>query len=649
MSPKNLSLQVKLLGGFLVISSLVVITSLISVNAANHIVGLFENVVHGEFQRYNALLAIKSETNEIINQTLILALQESESAVNTLSHDEQKNEILAKVEEVERNIDIYTRNIQEDPQEKVATITNLSVMTDIVIDNSFQLLSLQEQKASSAAILTMEGTLLESQKDLREEIDTVVQKELTLIEAEDRALEETVGQTIMNVYIISFMAILIAIAAAFLFSIPIVSKIRKLGNAAAEVAKGNLGVRLNDHAHDELGQLATSFDQMTQTLQEVNEQKEKNAAALNEQKKILDTVVHNTPIGISLNDPTGKLLLVNEAGIALIGRGIDPNARNEDIGQIYQIFKTDGSPYPMEELANVIALRTGNPTTKDDVVVHRPDGTQIAMRATSVPIKNQQGQILSVLSVFEDVTKEHDVDRMKTEFISLASHQLRTPLSAIKWFSEMLVNGDAGELTKEQKEFAQSISASSERMIELVNALLNISRIESGRIVVDPHPTDLRELVQGVVTDLQAKIKEREQNLLISVREDMPKINLDPHLIRQVFMNLLTNAIKYTPKSGEIQVFVSRKGDEVIAQVTDNGYGIPKAQQGKMFQKFFRAENIVKIETDGTGLGLYLIKAIIESSKGKIWFESEEGKGTTFWFSLPMFGMEAKKGEVTLS
>lgn len=461
----------------------------------------------------------------------------------------------------------------------------------------------------------------------------------------------------------------------------VLQPIGQLTQTSKEIALGNLNKRVQVNSKDEIGQLGLAFNEMAVKLQtlyvgleqkiaekttqlsekvadleraraamaNVMEDMQMDKAKIDEQKKIVDTVIHNSPIGISLNDPTGKSILVNEAGIALIGRGIDPNARNEDIGKIYQIFRPDGSPYPMEELANVIALRTGNPVTKDDVVVHRPDGTQIAMRITSVPIKNQQGQIVSVLSVFEDITKERDVDRMKTEFISLASHQLRTPLSAIKWFSEMLVNGDAGELTKDQKDFAQNISASAERMIELVNALLNISRIESGRILVDPHPTDLRELVQGVVTDLKAKIMERNQNLVISIREDLPKINLDPHLIRQVFMNLLTNAIKYTPKGGEITVFVSRKDDQIISQVSDNGYGIPKNQQGKMFQKFFRAENIVKIETDGTGLGLYLIKSIIESSKGKIWFQSEEGKGTTFWFSLPMTGMEAKKGEVTLS
>jgi signal transduction histidine kinase len=236
---------------------------------------------------------------------------------------------------------------------------------------------------------------------------------------------------------------------------------------------------------------------------------------------------------------------------------------------------------------------------------------------------------------------------MKTEFVSLVSHQLRSPLTAIKYSAELLADQVGDKADKNTMEYIGAISQYTSNMVALINSLLNISRIESGRLAINPEPTDLEKLTQSVIKEVGGGSKIKNQTLTVEAIKNLPKINIDIKLIYEVIKNILTNAIKYTPKKGKINISILVDANNVILQVSDNGYGIPKKEQDKIFQKFHRASNVAN-NIEGSGLGLYLVKIIIKVSGGKIWFESKEGKGTTFWLSLPLSGSPAKAGEVSL-
>ena len=349
--------------------------------------------------------------------------------------------------------------------------------------------------------------------------------------------------------------------------------------------------------------------------------------------------------GVVVTDPDGKIMVFNQAAEQMTHW-----QSSEAIGKFW--FETvpaideNGKLIPRKDIDMYKALITGKKVFAHSIYLQR-GATKVFVAVTATPIIFGN-KIIGSVEVFRNIGREIEVDRMKSEFISLASHQLRTPLSASKWFSEMLINGDAGELNAEQKEYAENIFDSNERMIGLVNSLLNISRIESGRIIINPRPTDMHELVSQVINEIKIKSDIKKQHIIFSIHSSLPLISIDPILIREVFVNLLTNASKYTPNEGEISVFVSKKDNDLICQVSDSGYGILQKDYTKVFRKFYRGENIIKIETDGNGLGLYLTKAIIESSGGKIWFKSEVSKGTSFYFTIPLSGMQARIGEVTL-
>jgi|GEM_PF-686056 len=250
------------------------------------------------------------------------------------------------------------------------------------------------------------------------------------------------------------------------------------------------------------------------------------------------------------------------------------------------------------------------------------------------PTRDGAGDVVGLTLTLQDVTKDREVSRMKTDFVSFVTHQLRTPLAGIKWMLE-LAAGDAA-LPPEVASYVTDAREAAERLIDLVNELLDISRLERGKLEGELRPTDMVALTRQVLEELQPLVSERGHRVVLDVQEGPASPCVDPQLARQVVLNLLSNAIKYTPPGGAIAVSIVPRAGRLAWQVRDTGIGIPREAQRRLFEKFYRADNAYALETEGTGLGLYLARLIVERFGGRIWCESDEGRGSTFHVTLPL-------------
>lgn len=379
-------------------------------------------------------------------------------------------------------------------------------------------------------------------------------------------------------------------------------------------------------------------------LEDVSIEKE-NSEALARDLEKFKLAVENVSDHIVITDPDGIVLYANKAVEKITGFSnkevIGKKAGNIDLWG--GLTSKDAYGNFWDTIKNKKKVFIGEFRNK------RKNGEEYDAYASVSPVMDKHGNIVFFVGIERDITKEKDVDKAKTEFVSLASHQLRTPLTAINWYVEMMMNGDAGKISKDQKSYLEEVYKGSKRMVELVNSLLNVSRIDLGTFAIDPEPTNFVSVSKDVLSELKPSIMKKKMKIKQSYDRELPLINADQKLLRIVFQNLLSNAVKYTSENGTISIGIKKDAGDVLITVSDNGYGIPEKQQSQIFEKLFRADNARQKETDGTGLGLYVLKSIVEKNNGKVWFDSIENKGTTFYVKMPLTGMIKKEGTKGLS
>ena len=361
--------------------------------------------------------------------------------------------------------------------------------------------------------------------------------------------------------------------------------------------------------------------------------RDREDSIIQEQDKV-SSIFRSFIDGLILVDNSDKVSLVNPIAETMLG------VRTEEL-----LGRTAGKQHNQERL-RVFDDIVSHPAHFDEQTeqftafeYELKEPQKIFLQVSTVLVKDSQGEPIGKMKVLHDITREKAIEVLKSEFISVAAHQLRTPLSAIKWVIKLLMDGDAGDVNEEQKTLLGKGFESNERMIRLVNDLLNVSRIEEGRFQYKFSVGSIREMMDSVVEELQPSIKERKiQFKMLYEQQQLPDIRFDSSKLRLAIQNLIDNAIRYTPEGGKVTVTAGSDANKknMRIDVADTGVGIPKDQQEKMFTKFFRADNVVRMQTDGSGLGLFIVKNIVTKHNGQVSFVSEPGQGTTFTIHVPL-------------
>jgi len=277
----------------------------------------------------------------------------------------------------------------------------------------------------------------------------------------------------------------------------------------------------------------------------------------------------------------------------------------------------------------------------------RPDGQIVWVNDKRESVVDDQGQATRIVGVVRDISQKKSVDLAKTEFVSLASHQLKTPIGSMNWDAESLLNEDHGALTPKQREVIAEMYKTNQRMRVLVNSLLNISRLDLGTLAVKLEPADLVAVCDGVTKDLRGLASEREVEIVTNFDTQLPQMNLDIGLVNIITQNVVSNAVKYSPPGKQVHVGISKVDDCIQLEVANMGDPIPENEKSKIFSKLFRGSNALTTDSDGNGLGLYMVKSIVDLTGGRIYFTSNLEAGTVFTIRYPSQGMTIKDDQLS--
>ncbi|MDD5561693.1 MAG: ATP-binding protein [Candidatus Omnitrophica bacterium] len=419
-----------------------------------------------------------------------------------------------------------------------------------------------------------------------------------------------------NVVAISIICILLlSLGLTFLASVFISQPLTEMSAVAEAMAKGDFSKRARMRSRDEIGQLAQSLNSMSEQIKDKIDR-------IDAERAKLDLVLSSMFEGVIVTDDKERITLMN------------PSLR--------KIFLLDSNPEgkkPLEIIRNAAVAEMVDKILKgkqhlatEEISVNIPE--ERILRVNGVPIM-RNNRLEGAILVFHDITELRRLEQIRQDFVANVSHELRTPISSIKGYAETILEG-ALEDKENLKEFISIIYQDSDRLASLINDLLDLSRIESGKMKMLFMPLDTVSVIKRAVTVLENQAKAKSITFRLDIPSNIPRIRADEARFSQVMINLLDNAIKYTPENGSVSIIASLVDNYVQVDVVDTGIGISEKDLPRIFERFYRVDKARSRELGGTGLGLSIVKHIVSAHGGRLWVKSEPGLGSTFSFTIPL-------------
>ena len=426
----------------------------------------------------------------------------------------------------------------------------------------------------------------------------------------------------------TLISCVIVIPIAWMVSRRIVKPIVRIAQASRAIAKGDFDHQVSVTSRNEVGVLAQEFNSMRDDLKHAIEQ-------ITKEEKKMTAIVNSLDEGLILVDGNHRVLHINPAAEYLL------NVRADQVGEELTLIVQDLTlARALKETKGKTSL---NETVNSEVTLDH-EGEISTLRIVASPFLDEAGAVLGTVYVFDDITREKEIDQMKSDFVSLVSHELRTPMTSIIGFVSLILEGKTGPINDKQRRSLVRVQHQAERLAALINDLLDISRIEAGRIQMKREEMSISEIAKQSIEEISPQADAKSIELRLFAPDSLPNTIGDQERIGQVFTNLIGNAIKFSPEKGKIAVRISVNGtlpgksDSAIhVEVIDTGEGVPFEERERVFNRFHQLGNINTRQEGGTGLGLSIVKSIVESHGGTVWVDGGyEGRGSNFQFTLPV-------------